>query len=309
MKGVLIASFNRPANTRILLEKSLKSGSENIFIHIDGQPMGAKNQGVVESYQILFQNYANDSRVNFWIRDENNGAAGAITDAISWAFQFVEELLILEDDLEVNAELFSLTWKILEQFRGDPKYSSFSAFNPFRSSNNGNLLFASHISQTWGWATWKSNWEQFVDARMSWGSGNQYRELIDNTPFLNATEKKFWKLRIDEIQSFPRHIWDFQWLIFNLVNCRFALYPSQSLSGNNGFNRSATLRVRRRKLYMPKLENVYKSDVDKPFFLDVKLIDSEILGRYYRVNFLWPLNENARKYLRKGFIKLKFIRI
>ena len=64
--------------------------------------------------------------------EENKGCGKGPSDAISWAFQYVEELVILEDDCVPDPSLFPYMKELLAKYRNDTRVGLISGFNHFK---------------------------------------------------------------------------------------------------------------------------------------------------------------------------------
>lgn len=303
MFEVLILGCNRPDNVRKLIEQAISVNAKKIYVHVDYPSYTKDVNEIFSEFIEMSGDYAKFGYIEFWIEKTNLGAAKSITESITKAFDQTESLLILEDDLNVSNAFFSVGWDILEKFKHDNNYCGFSGFNPFIESTNTTELFLSNISQTWGWGTWKTNWEDFIAFRETWLSSEDLAKLLEENTGLTKRQLKFWKRRQSDIEQLPNHVWDYQWLIFNLIFNKVSLYPPMSLVANFGFDNKSTIKSRFRNVYSPKL---YDGIVDTPdhYFFHPKLIDDVILKKYYRFNLLWPLNEHIRQFIKRVYLSI-----
>jgi hypothetical protein len=91
-------------------------------------------------------------------RESNLGCRKAVSNAISWFFQSVEEGIILEDDcLPSPSFFFTFCAEMLQRYRHDEKIMMISGNNFQNGIRRGNAsYYFSQIPNIWGWATWKN---------------------------------------------------------------------------------------------------------------------------------------------------------
>ncbi len=152
--------------------------------------------------------------------------------AISWAFQFVDDLIILEDDCLPTQSFFSFCHEMLEKYRDDTKVSLISGFSRLTEPSlfKGYDYIFSQYGVTWGWATWKRTWADF-DMQLrnlesffeKGGFTNQFRTSKESA-FFNYR----YKLCKNDT-SLYKHVWDIQFGLHSRYKGALRIVPSKSL--------------------------------------------------------------------------------
>ena len=133
--AILFVVFNRPAETKKVLNAIRDAKPSRLYIASDGPRMGrdAEKQTVAEVRQIIHKiDWVCD--VKTLLREVNVGCKDAVSGAIDWFFNHEEEGIILEDDCLPDLSFFSYCKELLEKYRHDSRIMSISGVN-FQKSN------------------------------------------------------------------------------------------------------------------------------------------------------------------------------
>jgi hypothetical protein len=146
----------RPEKLRALLE-SLKNSKTEIFVFID---RAEENHQVLNTqvYEIAMQ-YSKSLNIKVKWSNEKMGVAHGVPAAINWAFTFVEELVVLEDDCFPSKFALDFFENQRDRIRDSIVMScatSPSSYGPQVHSLNSVAL--SNYPLIWGWSTNKMNW-------------------------------------------------------------------------------------------------------------------------------------------------------
>ena len=158
MIPILIVCYLRPEKLRFLLE-SLSNSRTEIYIFID-RAEGAHEDVNRQVYDTAMQYvHSLNIKVN-WSR-QKLGVAHGVPAAINWAFSFVDELVILEDDCFPSK--FALEFFENQRGRLNNSIVMACATSPWTSSsykNSTKSVALSNYPLIWGWSTKKNNWEK-----------------------------------------------------------------------------------------------------------------------------------------------------
>jgi GR25 family glycosyltransferase involved in LPS biosynthesis len=236
--SILVTAYNRPN----LLAKVLESLSEyegKIYLSID-YPKYSDETSLKNFNEIL--KLASNGSFNIFktkISESNLGCYLGVTEAISWAFQDNEELIIIEDDIIVDSLFLDFANSCLIKYRDVKSIGSIGSSNlvPETSLLDPDLTCRLSIySSSWGWATWKDRWKDFETdlnvfpkKRPAWP---------DN--YWRPNQKFYWyriwrKVNQGEVDS-----WAYRWLYSNFLRGRGSIMPNRNLSLNIGFGITAT---------------------------------------------------------------------
>lgn len=96
---------------------------------------------------------------------------------IDWCFQYVDRLIILEDDCKPAVSFYALCEELLEKYKEDRRIHMISGFartGVYRDSPYDYVF--SQSGAGWGWATWKRVWQQ-VKELYKW-------EILESQPLV-----------------------------------------------------------------------------------------------------------------------------
>ncbi|MCC6186188.1 MAG: nucleotide-diphospho-sugar transferase [Chitinophagaceae bacterium] len=169
----------------------------------------------------------------------NLGCALGPANAISWAFTYVEELIILEDDCVPHIDFFNYAQTLLEKYRFDNRVGIISG-TCLPNSQTGCKwsYYYSRLAVTWGWATWKRVWEQYDFNIADWEYLSTTDWLTDvwsaNKYYINAYQHMFNAYRNGY------DVWDTQFFYLCLKNNYLNIHPTKNLISNIGYDVRAT---------------------------------------------------------------------
>lgn len=236
---ILLIAFNRPDYFEKVLDAVKQVQPSKLFIACDG-PRNNNAQDEVKCNQVReIANTVNwPCDVKRLYREKNVGCGLGPSEAISWAFSFVDKLIILEDDCVPVASFFSFCRDMLYRYEEDKRIwlVSGDCYCPIEGCFDESDYIFSNYGHTHGWATWKRCWDKF-DIRMSdfesfLNKGGAYN-ILPTKKAAHVYNQKYLKVyrRIDDE---IKHSWDSQWGYVRLKNAGLAIIPSKHLIQNIG---------------------------------------------------------------------------
>lgn len=240
---ILFLIFNRPDKSQKVFEVIRKARPKQLFIAADG-PRDNKPDEIqkCEETRAIVKTIDWPCEVHTLFRDSNLGCGRAVSGAISWFFEQVEEGIILEDDTLPGPGFFQFCSEMLEKYRNDTRIMSVSGCClPCQKWNDsGYSYFFSNWDYMWGWATWRRAWKLY-DYKMEgyphvvahhYFAGNYYPINMKN--FINhVSEKSYYKN--DEVTW-----WSYQWGFKRKINSGLVIVPNKNMVTNIGFGLEAT---------------------------------------------------------------------
>lgn len=236
---ILLISFNRPENTRAVLNQIRKVQPIELYMAFDGPRLDKK--GEVEKCnqcRSVVDEVDWDCSVHTLFREKNVGCGFGPSGAISWAFESANQLIILEDDCLPSVSFFYFCEEMLTRYKGDKRVWIVSGLSIHPNSKffNGKDYLFSHYAHTWGWATWKNRWNEF-DLYM-----HDVPEFLETGGALNICDSKSEANRINKklkrvyssIDEEVKHSWDTQWDYARLKNNSIDIVPRVNLIQNVG---------------------------------------------------------------------------
>jgi hypothetical protein len=163
---VLLIIFNRLDTTRKVLNSLKEVKPKFLFIAADGPRLNiiGESERCEKVRNWVLENVDWDCEVKTLFRKHNLGCGYGPANAISWFFDNVKEGIILEDDCVPDTTFFEYCSILLEKYRDDNRISIISGTNIDKQkyfSPKSESYFFSVFPLTWGWATWKRNWDNF----------------------------------------------------------------------------------------------------------------------------------------------------
>lgn len=237
---VLFLVFNRPAETAQVFEAIRSQRPSRLFVAADGPRPGRAGEAVlVQQTRELVSKVDWPCEVNTLFRDENLGCGRAVSGAISWFFEQVEEGIVLEDDCLPHPDFFPYCETLLARYRDESRVATIAGTNflpttlPYRNTH-----YASKYFQMWGWASWRRVWQQYDFSLESLGE-DQWIELLKRTHPI-ATEVGYWREIMRALKSGVVDTWDFQVFFSCWKMGSVHIMPGSNLVSNIGYGPAAT---------------------------------------------------------------------
>ena len=236
---ILFLVFNRPDKTKLVFETIRKAKPKRLFVAADGPRTKRANENeTCGDVREIATNIDWDCELKTLFRDENLGCGIAVSEAITWFIEHVEEGIILEDDCLPNESFFPFCTELLEKYRFDGRIMMISGNNLLGREwkSNSQSYFFGHPG-VWGWATWKRAWKDYDYKMIGWED-----RKIQNTIKAGLTKIGFQTNFKTFSDTFKGAIdtWDVQWAYSILVKKGLCINPSVNLVKNTGFGKNAT---------------------------------------------------------------------
>ena len=237
---VLFLIFNRPDLTQKVFNVIREVQPSKLFVGADG-PRADKPDDLTkcrETRQIVKQ-IDWDCEVETLFRENNLGCRIAISSAIDWFFENVEEGIILEDDCLPSKSFFRFCQELLEKYRCDERIMQISGNNYlFGKKQFKENYYFSKIGGIWGWATWKRAWI-YYDEELQGFSKFRDERLINN--YMDNEEISDWLMSYLEEATMPNcGIWSTYWMYAIIIRNALSISPAVNLVQNLGFREDAT---------------------------------------------------------------------
>ena len=230
---VLLICFNRPEYVAQMIEALRKCRVSKLFVFKDGpRPDNANDSQASKDIEKQIQGIDWDCEIITNYMQNNLGCGYGPYTAISWAFQYVDELVILEDDCIPTNSFFTFCREMLDKYRDDSKVlliSGFSRLNDTSIFGDNDYIF-SQYGVTWGWATWKRVWNDF-DMQLR-NLDTFFRKGGFKNQFRTKKEADFFNNRYRMCQKdklLYKHVWDIQFGLHSRVNGALRIVPKYSL--------------------------------------------------------------------------------
>jgi len=237
---VLFLIFNRPDETIRVFQEIKKAQPEKLFIAADGpreKIYGEKEKCETSRKIIEFIDWKCEVRTLF--REHNLGCGKAVSSAITWFFEQVDEGIILEDDCLPNQTFFRFCDELLHKYRDNETIMHITGTNLVNKDISGSAsYYFSNYSNIWGWATWKRAWENY---NFDMTGFEKFKE--NDTLLLLFQDRIIADFHLSKLQkTYNKEIdtWDYQWSYAIWKNHGLSIIPVRNLIINIGFGVSAT---------------------------------------------------------------------
>jgi hypothetical protein len=234
---VIFIVFKRPDTTRRVFAAISQVRPAKLLVIADGprndRPAEAEAcrqvREIVSHVDWPCEVFTNFSESNLGFRDR-------IISGLDWAFSLVEEAIILEDDCLPDLSFFPFCQEMLERYRGDARLGSISGTNLVEKySHTEASYYFSNLGGIWGWATWRSKWQQLDRHLADWPRLRDDKMLSEI--FDDPKAVAYWSRQYDD-QYEDRGVrsWDTLWLFTLLKNNALSVVPRVNI----GFGPGAT---------------------------------------------------------------------
>ena len=245
---ILFLVFNRPDTTQQVFEVIRKIKPAKLYVAADGPRLykeGEKEK--CEAVRKIVTQIDWDCELTTLFRERNLGCGKAVSEAITWFFEHVEEGIILEDDCLPAESFFNYCTELLHKYRNDEKIMHIGGSN-FQNGikrGSGDYYFSS-IPHIWGWATWKRAWDKY-DFTLNGYYDNDCIEMLNNLYRKNHIIN-YWINIFNAMSKGMIDTWDYQWYYTLLENYGMSISPNINLVSNIGFGIDATHTIEKKKL-------------------------------------------------------------
>lgn len=247
------------------LNKNFFAKNSNIFIFSDY----ARKEKDIESIKDI-RKYLNTidgfKSITIIERNENYGLAKNIIEGVSDIINKYGKAIVLEDDLITSDNFLSYMNQALDFYKDDERIFAISGYTGNLPSLN-NLDKEGYLSyrpSSWGWATWKEEWN-----KNDW-------EVKDFDTFIKDKKaiKKFNRGGIDMSRMLKHcmegknHSWAIRWSYTMFKLNKYCFYPKVSKVQNIGFGNDAT-NCKGVDIYQTTLDN--SKNYDFKFEKDIQI--------------------------------------
>lgn len=237
---VVFIIFNRPDTAEIVFREIAKVKPSKLLVIADGPRANRPGEAekCAETRKII-ERVDWDCEVLTCFSDTNLGCKKRVSSGLTWAFEQVEEAIILEDDCVPDPTFFPYCEELLEKFRNEPKVMAISGacyLGPeFKSDDS---YYFSKIPLIWGWASWRRAWKKYDITMAGWP---EYRDSKEFDSLFSSSEgRSHFRKQMDRTYCGALDTWDHQWTYAAWKSGGIAAIPTRNLIRNIGFGGDAT---------------------------------------------------------------------
>ena len=125
---ILLIAFNRPQNTRRVIEALRQIRPKTVFVAADGPRQGNLSDSALcaEVRSLVSETIDWPCEIKTSYNQVNLGCRKGVVKALDWFFGEVEEGVILEDDVVPTQDFFTYCEELLNRYRFDQRVGSIS---------------------------------------------------------------------------------------------------------------------------------------------------------------------------------------
>lgn len=236
---VIFLIFRRPDLTACVFELIRQAKPTKLLVVADG-PRNAEEVVLCQQARAVTENIDWDCEVLRNYSEINLGCRERVSSGITWAFERVEEAIILEDDCLPHPSFFHYCETLLKFYRHDERIMVVSG-NNFQDGQQRTSYsyYFSKYNHCWGWATWRRAWKHWEFNPSKWVEFRDeglMRSVCDD-PY----EEKYWTNIFSNLflEGKP-DTWDYPWTFACWSQGGLTALPSINLVSNIGFGNRAT---------------------------------------------------------------------
>jgi len=238
---ILFLIFRQPEITTKVFEQIRAIKPAHLYISADGPREGYPED--VEECELTRDAVSKidwECEVHTRFLPTNLGLKKAVSSALDWFFESVDEGIILEYDCLPDPSFFKFCKIMLDRYRNDPRVFSICGDNLLADTHRGDGdYYFSRLAGVWGWATWKRSWKLW---RPQLENYEKFRELsIMNSVVSVEKGRDFWLRIFDSVHDGRNtSTWAFCLVYTQIINGGYSVIPNTNLVSNIGFGPQGT---------------------------------------------------------------------
>ncbi|WP_044208206.1 glycosyltransferase [Flammeovirga sp. OC4] len=160
---ICIFTYNRLEETRKTissLKKNYLASESHVYIFSDG-PKNKNASKEVDEVRNYLHSITGFKKIKIFEANINKGLAKSIIYGVSKVFEDYDKVIVVEDDLITSQNFLDFMNQGLEYYKDSENIFSISGYSfDLKTLNNLKEDYYFGVrSSSWGWGTWKYNWE------------------------------------------------------------------------------------------------------------------------------------------------------
>jgi hypothetical protein len=292
---ILFLVFNRFDTAQNVFEEIRKIKPKKLFVASDGPRKNKSGEKeIVESVRkYILSNINWECDVKTLFRNKNLGCKYAVSSAVDWFFENVEEGIILEDDCLPSQSFFRFCKEMLEKYRADKDVMHITGTNIDGGTNIKESYFFSSIPNIWGWAAWRETWRGYDVEMSSWPKYRSISSLrsLGYRGFLTILKT----FRLFELTYRNKiNTWDYQFDFHFRKNKKLSIVPKVNLITNIGIGGGThTFNYTDEKKYK-------KYDLQFPLIHPLKILENHNYFKRYAKKYSVKFSDVLRNFFKSN---------
>ncbi len=233
---ISIFVYKRPEHTQRTLKslaRNVGASKSDVIVYSDGFKSKEDETGVRQVRELIRLPEWMKSFGTFTVieRRSNLGLATSIISGLNETFKNHPSTIVLEDDIETHPRFLEYMNAGLDFYNDHPNVGSINSW--MRSIIGLPQFMLIPGGDCWGWATWRKKWKLFEP------DSAELIRLIRGHPLRKRLEKDWINLLIENERG-NNDSWHIRWLISQIINDQYGLFPGKSMIRNIGMDGSGT---------------------------------------------------------------------
>lgn len=236
---VVFFIFRRPDLTECVFQAIRQAQPKTLLVVADG-PRSEAEAALCKQTRAVTEQVDWNCRVLRNYADANLGCRKRVSSGIDWAFDQVEEAIVLEDDCLPHPSFFRYCQELLARYRNDERIMAISGNNFQDGCQRGDgSYYFSNYNHIWGWASWRRAWQHYDYELTHWPAfldGRYLEGILDS-----ELEVKYWQNIFERFHlTGEPNTWDYAWTFTCWLHRGLTALPNVNLVSNIGFRNDGT---------------------------------------------------------------------
>lgn len=203
--------------------------------------------------------------------DKNLGCGFRVFSGVKEAFEKVDRLVIIEDDVICSPSFFKFAEEMLERYKDEEHIQLVSGMNQMGVYERSpyDYIFTSWGGSIWGWATWKRVWNTF-DYNLTWMHGEYERETV----FSRCKDKSLYNILYKLAKNNKEVLdsgntltaWSGPFGFTSFLYSRLTIVPKYNLTSNIGLTADSTHATDNEKMVCNKVRRLFNMKIHQLSF-------------------------------------------
>ena len=264
---VYIIFFNRPDTLEKVFESVKEARPSKLFLVADG-PRDERADDVqkIEECKKVVENIDWECEVHRNYSDVNLGCGKRMYTGISWAFEYVDRLIIIEDDCVLSQDFYPFCEELLERYKDDERIFKINAMNHLGVYDKTPNSYFFADGGCCGWATWRRAWKN-VDYEMGFYEDKYSLNCLEKKYKHSASAIKACGIRLEAYKNGAKlSSWTNQMGISFRLQGQVAIVPKGNMITNIGLGNDSTHSVNSIKKLPNRLKKIFYAEPVKMDF-------------------------------------------
>jgi hypothetical protein len=231
---VLVIAYNRPDQIRGLIQSLRIAKPSKVWFAVDGPSANSQDGTLVQ--EVLEEIDKLDWECDVLLKYDgiHRGLRRSVEEAVSWAFEQTERLIILEDDTLPTKAFFKFMDQCLEDFAQDQTVGHVSGYNKVPAgalANPEDPFRKSRYPESFAWGTWKRAWRLYSSDLSHW----KQLPISDISKFtVSSLAAHCWSINIRDAKDEVISTWAYRWTLSLWANNLSCVTPNVNLVSSTG---------------------------------------------------------------------------